>query len=236
MDKNKILEVIKKVRDSKKRNFTQSFDLIINLRHLNLKNPNEKVDLFLSLPKGRGKKVKICGLLGPELYNEGKANCDKVILKDDFQTLAKNKRELKNLIKEYDFFLGQANIMPDIAKAFGRVLGTKGKMPNPKGGQIVPPKAQLKPIVEKFQKVIRIMTKNELVVKCSPGTDSMSDEDIAENIEFIFTNLTNFLPQHDQNIKNSFLKLTMGKPVLLGGKAWSQNHSFQKKRNKLLRK
>ncbi|MAG78038.1 50S ribosomal protein L1 [archaeon] len=219
MDKNKILETIKKARESaKKRNFSQSFDLIINLQQLDLKKPEHKVDLFINLPKGRGKKVKVCGLFGPELYKEGEANCDKTILQDNFQALAKNKRELKNMIKEYDFFLGQANIMPLIAKNFGRVLGTKGKMPNPKAGMIVPPKAQLKPVMEKMQKLIRVMTKAELVVKCSAGTETMSDEDLVENINHIYTTIENYLPQHDQNIKNSFLKLTMGKPVLLGGK------------------
>ena len=129
MEKNKILETIKNIRNnSKKRNFSQSFDLIINLQNLNLKKPEEKVDMFVTLPHTRGKKIKVCGLFGPELYNEGKENCDKLILKEDFQNA--NKRELKNMVNEYDFFLGQANIMPDIAKAFGRTLGSKGKMPN----------------------------------------------------------------------------------------------------------
>ena len=218
MDKNKILEHIKKLRaDSKKRNFSQAFDLIINLQGLNLKNPEHKVDLFVTLPHTRGRKIKICGLLGPELYNEGKENCDKLILKDDFQKTTK--REVKNLIKEYDYFLGQANIMPDIAKAFGRILGTKGKMPNPKAGCIVPPKAQLKPIIERLQKVVRLLTKGEQIVKCSIGTESMKDEEVADNLMTIYTNIINSLVQHEHNFKNAFLKLTMGKPVLIGGKA-----------------
>jgi len=219
MEKNKILETIKKLReDSKKRNFSQSFDLVVNLQGLDLKKPDHKVDLFVTMPHGRGRKIKICGLFGPELYNEGKENCDKIILKDDFQALAKKKREIKKLIKEYDYFLGQANIMPDIAKAFGRILGTKGKMPNPKAGCIIPPKAQLKPTIERLQKVVRVITKGELVVKCPVGSESMTDEEIADNVVFIYNNLLNALVQHEHNIKNSFLKLTMGKPVLIGGK------------------
>ncbi|MBT4440807.1 50S ribosomal protein L1 [archaeon] len=219
MDKNKVLETLKKARDSaKKRNFSQSFDLIINLQQLDLKKPEQKVDLFINLPKGRGKKIKVCGLFASELIKEGQANCDKVISQEEFKALSKNKREVKNLIKEFDFFLGQATIMPLIAKNFGRALGTKGKMPNPKAGMIVPPKAQLKPLMEKLQNMVRIITKGELVIKCQIGTESMSDEDLADNVVHLFTTLTNSLPQHEHNIKNSFLKTTMGKPILLGGK------------------
>ncbi|MFH1971982.1 MAG: 50S ribosomal protein L1 [archaeon] len=218
MEKDTILKAIKSIKEqSKKRNFSQSYDLIINLRNLNLKKPEEKVDLFVTLPHTRGKKTKICGLFGPELYNEGKENCDKLIQKEEFANL--KKRDVKNLEKEYDFFLGQANIMPDIAKTFGRTLGAKGKMPNPKAGCIIPPKAQLKPIITKLQKVVRITTKNELVIKCQIGTETMKDEEVVENILAIYNSVINFVPLHDQNIRNVFLKLTMGKPELIGGKA-----------------
>jgi len=220
MDKKKVLETLKKARESaKKRNFSQSVDLIVNLQQLDLKKPEQKVDLFVNLPKGRGKKIKVCGLFGSELRKEGEANCDKMILQEEFQALSKNKREVKRLIKEYDFFLGQANIMPLIAKNFGRSLGTKGKMPNPKAGMILPPGTPLKPIMEKMQGMIRLTTKSELVIKCQIGTESMSDEDLVENITSTYEKLSNSLPQHEHNIKNSFLKLTMGKPALLGGKA-----------------
>jgi len=217
MEKDTILKAIKSIKEqSKKRNFSQSYDLIINLRNLNLKKPEEKVDMFVTLPHTRGKKIKICGLLGPELYNEGKENCDKLIIQEEFANL--KKRDVKNLEKEYDFFLGQANIMPAIAKKFGRTLGTKGKMPNPKAGCIVPPKAQIKPIMEKLQKIVRITTKSELVIKCQVATDTMKDEEVAENILAVYNNVLNFVPLHDQNIRNVFLKLTMGKPELIGGK------------------
>jgi len=220
MDKKKVLETIKKARESaKKRNFSQSVDLIVNLQQLDLKKPEQKVDLFINLPKGRGKKIKVCGLFGPESQKEGEANCDIVISQDNFHALSKDKRKVKKLIKEYDFFLGQANIMPLIAKNFGRSLGTKGKMPNPKAGMIVPPGAPLKPVMEKMQNMIRLTTKSELVVKGQIGTESMSDDDLAENIKHVYDKLSNSLPQHEHNIKNSFLKLTMGKPALLGGKA-----------------
>ena len=93
MEKDTILKGIKSIKEkSKKRNFSQSYDLIINLRNLNLKKPEEKIDMFVTLPHKRGKKIKICGLLGAELYTEGK-NCDKLIQKEEFANL--QKRDIK---------------------------------------------------------------------------------------------------------------------------------------------
>ena len=49
MDKNIILEAIKKAREnSKKRKFSQSFDLIVNLKNINLKKAGDNVDTFLT--------------------------------------------------------------------------------------------------------------------------------------------------------------------------------------------
>jgi large subunit ribosomal protein L1 len=215
MNKNNILNIIKKVREnSKKRKFNQTFDLIINLKNLNLKKPEENINSFITLPYGRGKKVKVCGLVGLELGNKAKDVCDKVILKDEFEKL--DKKDIKSLAREYNFFIAQVNLMPDIAKHFGKILGSRGKMPSPKAGCVVPINAELKPLYEKLQKIVKVETKNEPIVKLAIGNESMKDEEIAENILNFYDTILSLLPQEKNNIKNVFLKLTMGKPILIG--------------------
>ena len=55
MEKQTILETVKKVREiSPKRKFNQSFDLIINLTNIDLKKQEQKVDLYYTLPHGKG--------------------------------------------------------------------------------------------------------------------------------------------------------------------------------------
>ncbi|MBU4501171.1 MAG: 50S ribosomal protein L1, partial [Nanoarchaeota archaeon] len=68
MNKKDILNAIKNAREaSKKRKFSQTFDLVVNLHKLNLKKPEENVNAFVVLPQGKGKKVKVCALVDKEL-------------------------------------------------------------------------------------------------------------------------------------------------------------------------
>jgi len=219
MDKTQIIQAVKKAREgSPKRNFLQRFDFIANLQDIDIKKPDEKIDLFVTLPHGTGKDIKICAFVDDALISEAKKEFYKAIHKDECGALSRNKPEMRRLAKECDFFVAQANLMPDIASNFGKILGPKGKMPNPKAGCIIPPKAQLKPLKERLKKLVRLQTKNEPIVKCLVGSENMDDAAIVDNILAVHTALVHALPKGEANIKSMFLKLTMGKPSTIGAK------------------
>ncbi len=216
MNKQEILDAIKKAREgSKQRKFKQSFDLVINLKLFDPKK--ESVSIFSVLPHDKGKKSKVCGFVDDSMIKDAKANLDGAINKEEFATWT-DKKKLKGLAGSYDFFVAQANLMPDIAKTFGRFLAPRGKMPNPKSGCVVPPGANLKVLATRLHKSIRLETKSEAIIKCSVGLEDMEDQDIEENIMHIYTVLSHDLPKGAQNIKSVYLKLTMGKPVEVGKK------------------
>ena len=219
MNKNSILESLKKLREiSKKRNFNQSIDLIVNLKQLDKKNPEHKIDLFLQLPKSKVKKPKICALVDKELATKAKI-FDKVILKEDFPKYSKDKKLTKKLATEYDYFVAQANLMGEIATAFGKVFGPKGKMPNPKAGCIVPPVIpNLEPIQQKIFSTVRFVTKDQLLVRSSIGSEDMSDEDLVENIYHAYTTILHALPKEKDNLKSVLIKLTMSPSVQITDK------------------
>ena len=218
MDKEQIQAAIAKAKDiSEKRNFRQSFDLIINLRGLDLKKPEHQVDLFVTLPHSRGKKVKVCALVAAELAEQAKNVCDSVIMSDSFERY-KEKKEIKKIANGFDFFIAQANIMPKVATVFGRIFGPRGKMPNPKSGSVVPPNANLKPLYEKLQRTIRANAKTAPLIQCPIGTEDMSINDVAENAMALHSTLLQVLPNERHNIKDVYVKLTMGKPVKVGEK------------------
>lgn len=212
MRKESIIAALQKLREStKKRNFSQTIDFIINFKNFDIKKPANKVDAFIVLPRQLGKKLKICGLVDREMVTQAKETLDHVVTKDTFSSL--KKQEIKKLARDYDFFIAQSTLMVEIAKFFGRVLGPKGKMPNPKSGCVIPPNANLKSLYEKLQKTVKVSTKNEASVKCKVGKDDMSNEDLAENIFAVYDNVVKSLPNEKGNIGKIMIKLTMSEAV-----------------------
>ena len=213
MNKIAILNTIKKVREiSPQRKFKQAFDLTINLQEIDPKKAEGKVDLFLSLPYPISKQTKICALVEEGLQAQAKTLFEKVILKQEFPNYS-NKKMLKELVNSYDYFVTQGNLMGQVATTFGKTLGPKGKMPNPKAGCVVTPGVNLEPIKEKLKKTIHVLTKNEAIIKTKIGHEEMTDEQIQENITSLYNSLIHSLPQGKNNIKSVLLKITMG-PVV----------------------
>ncbi len=216
MDKNTFLDALKKLKqEGRKREFSQTVDLIVSLKDMDLKKTENHVDFFAQLPNGTGRKASICAFTDQEMAGEAKKVCEEVILADDFQKYAKEKRLLKKLARKHDFFIAQANVMPQVATFFGRALGPKGKMPNPKAGCIIPPKADIKSLKEKLEKTIRVSAKTAPVVQCAVGTEQMDAEKVAENAANIYEQIIHHLPNEESNVKSVLLKLTMSAPVRL---------------------
>ena len=73
MNKKQIENTLKQVRESsRKKKFDQTIDLIINLKQIDIKKEEQKQDHFITLPFGRGKKIKICALVDQQLFKEAK--------------------------------------------------------------------------------------------------------------------------------------------------------------------
>ena len=203
MEKAKIIEVLKSLRDEEdKRKFNQTVDLIINLKDFDIKR--ESVNLFVDLPhKIKDKKVAA--------FLEKKSSIIDSIPKQEFEQY-KNKKAVKGLVKEYDFFISAANLMPLVAATFGKYLGPAGKMPSPQLGILkTETDIEIKKLVEKIDKNARIKSK-EPSLKFSIGKEDMKDEDIAENVLTAYNAVLNALPRKKENLKNVMIKLTMGKP------------------------
>ena len=213
MENTKILEALKKARESKKRNFSQSIDFSVLLKEFDMKNPENKVDEFFTLPVNNGKKIKICGLVDKDLSTQSSEIFDKTVVKQEFPEWMNKKKEIKALARDCDYFVAQSTIMTDIASVFGKILGPKGKMPSPKAGCIVPPKVDLKLIRHRLDNTIHIQTKKQPVISVRIGNEKFSDEDLAKNINAVYTLVVSKLPRGEQQIRKIYVKTTMGEPV-----------------------
>ena len=218
MDRKVIEQTVQQVKkNSPKRNFKQSVDLVVNLKDINLKNPDEQVNMFATFEHDIGKNISICALVGPELEDKSKAACNETVLLSDFDKF-KNKKDMKKLADRHDFFIAQATIMPKIATAFGRVFGPRGKMPNPKVGAVVPPNANLDPLVAKLKKTVQLATKNDMTVRCMVGKEDNDDKVLVDNIMNAYNSIIQKLPNDENNVRNVMIKFTMGPSFMVGGK------------------
>ena len=181
MDKALIAATLKKVKDnSPKRNFKQSLDLIMNLKGIDLKKPEHQVNIFVTFQYGTGKDVSVCALVDSDLASKAREACDETITIDQFERF-KSKAEAKKLANKYDFFIAQSSIMPKVATVFGRYLGPKGKMPNPKIGSVLTPASNIKQLYDQLKRTVLLVTKNEPTIKCRIGNEDTKDDEAIDN-------------------------------------------------------
>ena len=196
-----VLEAVKEAKEqSKPRNFTQSVDMIVNIRDLDVKKPENRFNEEVTLPNGRGKEVKIGVIADGELIVQAKdAGVALVINKADLEELGKDRKAAKKAANSVDFFIAQADMMPLVGRFLGPILGPRNKMPKP-----VPASIKLDPLLERLQSTVKVGIKQQ------PASQDMSDEDLAENIETVLTVLDRHLDKGRNQIKSMFIKTTMG--------------------------
>jgi large subunit ribosomal protein L1 len=210
MDNQEVKKALDELHKQPKRKFSQSYDLIINLKHIVVKtNP---VDISVSLHYPRGRQIKVAAFVDQQLAEEAKRTCHFVIKDTEFAKY-QDKKALKKLADSYDYFISQANLMPKVAATFGKVLGIKGKMPNPKMGCVVPPNANLEPLVKRLSNTVRVSAKKATNLQCTVAKEGQPEEEIIDNVLTVYQTVLKQLPNEIQNIKNVYLKLSMSKPV-----------------------
>lgn len=210
IDKRIIVKAIDDAKkSSEKRDFKQSVDLVLTLRDINLKKPENRINELVELPNPPKKTVRIGVFATGDLaVRAKKAGADRIIGKEELQTLASDKKTIKKLVKDTDCFIAEAPLMPLIGKTLGSVLGPRGKMPTP-----VPPTAPIDAIIKKHRKTVWVRIRDQLSTQCGVGTEDMPSEEIAENVQAVIARLEEKLARGLKNIRRVYVKTTMGPPV-----------------------
>ena len=211
IEQKTILAAVKEAKEkSEKKKFTQSVELILNLQDIDMKSPEGRLQENIELPYPPPEKTnKICVIATGELALKAKkANADLVIDRAELEGLAGKKKELRKIADKYDFFVAEAPLMPLVGKILGAILGPRGKMPVP-----VPPTADIESLLNKYRKTVVIKMRNQPIIQCRVGTESMKEEEITENIQAVLRVLEGKLKRGMKNIKLVCIKTTMGAPV-----------------------
>ena len=210
LDKNTLLGAVKEAKaQAGEKKFTQSVELILDIKEIDMKSPEGKIQQVVDLPHITGKPNKIVVIATGELaMNARNAKVDKVLERADLEALAGKKKELRKLGSTYDVFLAEAPLMPLVGRLLGPVLGPRGKLP-----VAVPPTADITPLITKHHKTIVVRMRNQPIIQCAVGTADMTEEDIVDNIQAVLRMLEGKLKRGLKNVKYAFIKTSMGTPI-----------------------
>jgi large subunit ribosomal protein L1 len=208
VDFKRLLELVKQAKArATARSFKQSIEFMVSLAGIDLRKPENRISGAVELPHSTGKPVKVCVIAsGPLATQAKKSGADLVLEKEDLDRMKDDKKRIKRLAKEYDFFIADGPLMPSVGKVLGFALGPRGKMPLP-----VPPTAAMDELLAKHRKLVRIQVKDQPAAQCRIGNETMPDEQIAENAQAVLNWLEEKLGR--KSIKSVILKTSMGEAI-----------------------
>jgi len=210
LDDQNLQTAIKTLREkSGKRNFTQSIELIVNLRDVDPKKPEGKFQELLTLPHPPGKANKVCVIASGDMAVRARgAGADLVIERGELEALAGDKKRQRELAETYDSFIAEAPLMPLVGRALGATLAPRGKMPIP-----VPPNADVKEQIGGRRRTVLLRLRGQPTIQCRVGGEGMPDAEIAENVQAAVRVVEGKLKRGMGNVRAVYLKATMGPPV-----------------------
>jgi len=209
LDKKTIVDAVKQAKSkSGGKKFDQTVDLILNITEIDMKAPEGKITEVVELPHvGKPNKILVVGS-GELAMKARRANADRVLERADLDALAGKKKDLRKIANDYDVFVSEAPLMPLVGRTLGPVLGPRGKMPVP-----VPPNADITAILEKHRKTIVVRMRNQPIIQVSVGAESMSEDELWDNIQAVLRVLEAKLKRGLKNVKLAYIKTSMGTPV-----------------------
>ena len=209
---NKVNQVIEDaLKSDKERKFVETVEVAINLRDVDLQNPQKRINAEVALPHGRGRPARVAVFAQGEMAVISKKIVDTVLGPEQIDELSENKREARKLADRFDFFVAETGLMATIGKSLGVVLGPRGKMPRP-----IPPQADIERIINSLTNLVPVRSKDRPTFHVPFGNISMSQNQLAENLETILKRVESNLDRGSDNIASIWVKTTMGKAVRLG--------------------
>ena len=205
----KSLELISSSCTSK---IDESIDLSIRINTKQSKGGDFNLRTIVKLPNGNGKKNKIAVLCEQEKVDEAKKlGADISGSQDLIDQISKGKLNFNKLICT-------PGMMSKIGK-FGKILGPKGLMPNPKLGTV---SGDLKKSISDLKSgLVEVKNDKDGNVDLSIGRKSFSKEKIKENFKFFMEFLKREKPENVKGefIKNVYITSTMGISYKIGSKS-----------------
>lgn len=178
--KNKIVSIEEAVKLVKASSFTK-FDGTVNVAfklNLDPKQADQQIRASIVLPHGTGKTKRILAIVKGDKAEEAKAAGADFVGAEDLLT----KMDKENWF-DFDIIVASPDMMPILGR-YGKKLGPKGLMPNPKTGTVTP---NIKGVIENIKKgQIEYRLDKEANIHSVIGKVSFDEKKLVENFNALY--------------------------------------------------
>ncbi|MGL5572657.1 MAG: 50S ribosomal protein L1, partial [Cetobacterium sp.] len=200
-----VKEAIELVRKTRTANFVETVEIALRLG-VDPRHADQQVRGTVVLPNGTGKTVKILAITSG-------ANIEKALEAGaDYAGAEEYIEKIQQGWFDFDIVIATPDMMPKLGR-LGRILGTKGLMPNPKSGTVTP---DIATAVSEFKKGKLAFRVDKLGSIHAPiGKADFSEEALLENFTAFINEIVRLKPSASkgQYLRTVAVSLTMGPGV-----------------------
>lgn len=187
--------------------FDESVEVIFKIG-VDPRQSNQMVRGSVAMPNGLGKNKRILVFAQPERHKEALAAGADIV--GDLELI----EEVKNGRDDFDICIATPDMMPKIG-ILGKILGTKGKMPNPKLGTVT---TDLTHGISQAKKgMVEFRVEKGALIHAGIGKLSFSTENLLGNIKALYEAVVAAKPSESKGLymQKMYLSTSQGPSVAI---------------------
>ncbi len=200
-------DAVNLLKETAKAKFDETVEIAMRLG-VDPKHADQMVRGTLTLPNGTGKSVKILVLTkGPNVKAAEEAGAD-------FAGLEEYVEKIQKGWLDFDVVIASPDVMSVVGR-LGKILGTRGLMPNPKSGTVTPDIANA---VQEFKAgKIDFRVDKTGIIHSGIGKTSFDGSQLADNIRVFINTIIKMKPSAAKGtyLKSISISSTMGPGIFL---------------------